>query len=70
MIDFAESRVWEHSGLEALQNVTARYSQHDKKLHLLNLSKECRTLLGRAENIVELSVIEDLEWHIAEDALE
>ncbi len=69
VIDFAESRVWDHSGLEALQNVTERYSQNGKKLHLLNLSKECRRLLGKAGNIVELSVIEDLEWHIAADTL-
>ncbi len=69
VIDFEESRVWDHSGLEALQNITERYSQNGKKLHLLNLSKECRTLLGKAGNIVELSVIEDLEWHIAADTL-
>ncbi len=69
VIDFAESRVWDHSGLEALQNITERYSQNGKKLHLLNLSKECRNLLGKAGNIVELSVIEDLEWHIADDVL-
>lgn len=70
VIDFAESRVWDHSGLEALQNITERYSQNDKKLHLLNLSKECRNLLGKAGNIVELSVIDDLEWHIADDMLD
>ncbi|MDG1755311.1 MAG: SulP family inorganic anion transporter [Rhodothermales bacterium] len=70
VIDFEESRVWDHSGIEALQNITERYAQNDKKLHLLNLSKECQTLLGRAQNIVELSVIEDLEWHIADDILD
>ena len=70
VIDFEEARVWDHSGLEALQNVTERYDQYGKKLHLLNLSKECRDLLGKAGNIVELSVIEDLEWHIADDRLE
>jgi len=69
VIDFAESRVWDHSGLEALQNITERYSQNGKKLHLLNLSKECRDLLGKAKSIVELSVIEDLEWHISDDVL-
>nr|WP_217909461.1 SulP family inorganic anion transporter [Desulfosediminicola flagellatus] len=70
VIDFAQSRVWDHSGLEALKNVTDRYSQNGKKLHLLNLSKESRMLLGKAENIVELSVVEDLEWHLAVDALD
>ena len=70
VIDFENARVWDHSGIEALQNITERYNQYGKKLHLLNLSKECLALLGRAENIVELSVIEDLEWHIADDALD
>ena len=69
VIDFAKSRVWDHSGIEALQNVTERYGQNNRKCHLLNLSKECRTILAKAGNIVELSVIEDLEWHIADDSL-
>ena len=69
VIDLVNSRVWDHSGPEALQNITERYSQNGKKLHLLNLSKECQQLLGKAGNIVELSVIEDLEWHIADDVL-
>jgi SulP family sulfate permease len=70
VIDFIDSRVWDHSGIEALQNITERYSQNGKKLHLLNLSEECRNLLVKAENIVELSVIENLEWHIPENELD
>ena len=70
VIDFKDSRVWDHSGIEALQNVTERYSQNGKYLHILNLSKECSQLLDRAKGIVELSYIEDLEWHIADDQLD
>ena len=71
VIDFSESRIWDHSGIEALQNITERYGQYGKKLHLLNLSKDCQLLLDKAESIVELSVIEDLDWHhIADDRLE
>jgi sulfate permease, SulP family len=70
VIDFANSRVWDHSGIEALQNVTERYNQNNKKLHLLNLSQDCKQILGNAGNIVELSVIENLEWHIADDLLD
>lgn len=40
-----------------------------KNLHLLNLSKECKALLGNAEGVVEVSVIEDLDWHLAVDEL-
>lgn len=70
VIDFNNSRIWDHSGIEALQNITERYAQYDKKLHLLNLSKDCSVLLNKAQNIVELSIIENLEWHIADDSLD
>jgi len=69
VIDFSESRIWDHSGLEALQNITERYDQNGKMLHLLNLSPDCQLLLKKAGNIVELSVIENLEWHIADNEL-
>lgn len=70
VIDFKKSRVWDHSGIEALKNITERYGANDQKLHLLHLSSDCRELLGKAANIVELSVIENLEWHVADDALD
>lgn len=69
-IDFDNSKVWDHSGIEALQNITERYEQVGKKLHLLNLSKDCQLLLDKASNIVELSVIDDLSTHIADDRLD
>ena len=69
VIDFEHARVYDHSGIEAINNITERYAGMDKNLHLLNLSKECGELLKKADNIVELSVIEDLEWHIADDQL-
>lgn len=69
VIDFEKARVYDHSGIEAINNITERYADHGKFLHLLNLSKECRQLLNKADNIVEISVIEDLEWHIADDSL-
>ena len=69
VIDFNRARVYDHSGIEAINNITERYATRNKSLHLLNLSKECGDLLKKADNIVELSVIEDLEWHIADDQL-
>lgn len=70
VIDFTNSRVCDHSALEALNNITERYAEVDTKLHLMNLSKECSQLLARMDNVVELSVIEDLEWHLADDLLD
>jgi SulP family sulfate permease len=70
VIDFEKARVYDHSGIEAINNITERYADQGKFLHLLNLSKECQQLLKKADNIVELSVIEDLDWHIADDQLD
>ncbi len=69
IIDFENSRVYDHSGLEAINFIAEKYSKQNKSLHLLNLSKECRQLLKNADNIVEVSVIENLDWHLADDAL-
>jgi SulP family sulfate permease len=69
VIDFENARVYDHSGIEAINNITQRYADQGKLLHLLNLSKECQILLDKADNIVEISVIEDLDWHIADDRL-
>ena len=56
--DFNKSRVWDHSGIEALQNITERYDQQGKKLHLINLSSESKALLSNAKNIIELNIVE------------
>lgn len=69
VIDFRHSRVYDHSALDALHALTGKYAAAGKQLHLLNLCKECRDLLGTAEGVVEVSVIEDLEWHLAVDEL-
>ena len=69
VIDFRHARVYDHSAIEAIQNITDRYAQVNKKLHLLNLSKECQALLKKADNIVEISIIKNLNWHIADDRL-
>ena len=57
VIDFRHIRVYDHSGIEAIQNIADRYGKLDKKLHLLNVSKECSELIGNADNIVEVSII-------------
>lgn len=69
IIDFQESRVYDHSGLEAINFIAEKYAEQNKSLHLLNLSKECRQLLNNAKSIIEVSVIENLDWHLADDKL-
>jgi SulP family sulfate permease len=67
IIDFANSRVFDHSGLEAIDSVAERYLRAGKQLHLKHLSEECHYLLKNAGDLVEVNVIEDPDYHIAMD---
>lgn len=69
IIDFAGSRVCDHSGLEAIDSLAERYLNSGKTLHLVHLSAECKQLLRKAGDLVEVNVIEDPRYFIAEDAL-
>ena len=69
-INFEKARIADHSGIEAVNNIIMRYNQNNKKVHLLNMSSDCKTLLNKLPNIVETSYIDNLEWHIADDQLD
>ena len=69
IIDFARSRVADHTALEAIDTLAERYLNAGKKLHLVHLSEECRKLLTKAGNLVEVNVIEDPKYFVAEDSL-
>lgn len=45
-IDFLNSRVWDTSGISAIDSMAAQYSQLNITLHLRHLSPDCRELLA------------------------
>ncbi|WP_040617310.1 SulP family inorganic anion transporter [Roseibium sp. TrichSKD4] len=67
VIDFIDSRVVDHSGLEAIDAVAAKYLAVGKRLHLRHLSPDCQKLLTKAGNLVEVSILEDPDYEIAVD---
>ena len=69
VVDFAGSRVCDHSGLEAIDTLAERYLNAGKTLHLVHLSAECKKLLKKAGSLVEVNVIEDPRYFVAEDSL-
>jgi len=69
VIDFYYSRVYDQSGLEAINSLSERYADAGKRLHLTHLSSECQRLLGKAGDLVEVSVSEDPQYHVATDRL-
>lgn len=65
VIDFKESKVADHSAIEALNKITERYARAGKKVHLRHLSEDCRRLLDRAEAIIEINHYEDPTYKVA-----
>ena len=69
VIDFYYTRVYDQSGLEAINALAERYENQEKRLHLTHLSPECRRLLDKAGDLVEDNLSEDPQYHVAADRL-
>ena len=65
VIDFYFSRVYDQSGLEAINALAERYQKLGKRLHLRHLSEDCRRLLDKAGELVEVNISEDPHYHVA-----
>jgi SulP family sulfate permease len=72
-IDFIESRVSDHSGIEALKRLIERYLEEQKMVTLTHLSPECQALLVKAhqgfDKYIESS-IEDPRYHVVTDLID
>ena len=69
-IDFVESRVSDHSALEAIFNLVSKYEAEGKSIKLKHLSEDCKILLRKASPKFEEVIIEDIDdprYHLAAD---
>lgn len=64
VIDFYFSRVYDQSGLKAINALAERYERVGKRLHLRHLSDDCRRLLDRTGDLVEVNISEDPHYHV------
>lgn len=69
ILEFRNSRVADHSAIEAIDTLAEKYIRAGKKLHLRHLSPECRILLHKAGDLVEVNLLEDPVYHVADDEL-
>jgi SulP family sulfate permease len=67
VIDFRESRVVDHSAIEAINKITGRYARAGKKCHLRHLSEDCRKMLDKADALIEVNHYEDPTYKVATD---
>jgi SulP family sulfate permease len=72
-IDFIESRVCDHSGIEAIERVIDKYIAVGKEVTLTHLSPECTAILEKANpNFAKYiqSSIEDPRYHVVTDLMD
>lgn len=67
LVNYSESKIVDMSGIEAVNKITERYKKVGKKLHLKHLSKDCRTLLQNADEIIEVNIVEDPTYKVVMD---
>jgi SulP family sulfate permease len=72
-IDFIESQVTDHSGIEALENIADKYIAAGKKITFKHLSPDCKALLLKAnpgfEKVIE-DDIDDPRYHVVTDLMD
>lgn len=69
-IDFIESRITDHSGLEAIKNIVNKYNELGKEVKLRHLSKDCKVLLKKADPKFAEMIVEDIDdprYNLVED---
>ncbi len=69
IVEFQNARVLDHSAIEAIDTLAERYVSQGKTLHLRHLSEDCRRVLKKAGNLVEVNLIEDPHYNVATDEL-
>ncbi len=71
-IDFIESRVSDHSALEAIFNLVGKYEEAGKKVRVKHLSEECQALMIKASprlaSVIEHD-IDDPRYHVMAKAM-
>ncbi len=69
-IDFVESRVSDHSAIEAISNLVNKYEAEGKSIKLKHLSEDCKVLMYKANpkfKDVIIEAIDDPRYHLAAD---
>lgn len=67
-IDFVESRVSDHSAIEAISSIVTKYEEAGKSIKLKHLSEECKILLIKGDEKFQKLIIQDIDdprYHLA-----
>ena len=66
ILDFAESRIVDQSGLQAIEDIASKYAASNKQIMLRHLSPDCQKLLSRSGQII-IDSEDDPDYGVAVD---
>ncbi len=69
-VDFVESRISDHSAIEAIYNLVNKYEAEGKSIKLKHLSEDCKVLLYKSSPKFKEVIVEDIDdprYHLAEN---
>ncbi|WP_313578334.1 SulP family inorganic anion transporter [Chishuiella sp.] len=64
IIDFKDSRIVDMSAINALNTITSKYAQQNKKVILRHLSQDSINLLHKAKTVIEINLEEDPTYKV------
>ncbi len=67
-VDFVESRISDHSAVEAILNLVKKYEAENKSIKLKHLSEECKALLYKTDPKLQKVIVDDIDdprYHLA-----
>ena len=66
ILDFMDSRIVDHSALQAIEDVAAKYQEAGKRLRLRHLTQDCHRLLTNAGQLM-VDMDDDPDYRVAVD---
>ncbi len=69
-VDFVESRISDHSAIEAVFNLVNKYEEAGKQIKLKHLSEDCKILLYKSNPKFKEVIVENIDdprYHLAEN---
>ncbi len=60
-IEFKNTKVYDHSGMEAINGICAKYRELGKTVTLRNLSEDCQSMLAKADKVIDVQVENDCQ---------
>lgn len=69
VIDFYYTRIYDQSGMEAVNSLAEKYRSVGKRLYVTHLNSKCRQMFDKAGDLIEIDMSDCPQFHLESDRL-